>query len=72
MITNAKLNVGCTIGRYILKKNAVFFKKKCFFMYYIKIRAHKLPNSPHFCLYLKNTIISFAVLGELSNFVSQS
>ena len=47
-----------------------FFSKKIyFFMYFIKIRAHKLPNPPHFCLYLKNTILSFAVLREFSNFV---
>ena len=29
--TSAKLSAGCTKGRYMLKKNAVFLKKNVFF-----------------------------------------
>ena len=50
MITSAKLSVGCTIGRYMLKKNAVFFKKICFFLFIFKKWAKTLPNFPYFNL----------------------
>lgn len=50
MILSAKLSVGCTIGRYSLEKNADFFKKSVFFMFFVKNRAQTLPYFPYFNL----------------------